>query len=161
MKRKAPKQVFVPVNSGRVQKNVPANMTVVDQNIVNNGNHSREKEIINVEESGTKSPQVKKGDNATYVNNEINLPAAQLEIRQLEPVLTPLSPRTIQLQQDAVLENELNNNLDSEGEDFTNSSSQGSLVKDSQCDDERIRMDIAVTSMPDFDLARQDTSKAS
>jgi hypothetical protein len=149
MKRKAPnapKQVFVPVNNGRVQKNVPTNMPVVE----NTENHSRDNAIINVEEY-SRSPQVEKGDNANSGTNETILPAAQLENQQLEPVLTPLSPRTIQLQQDAILENELDNSLDSEEGEFTDSSSQGSLVRDSQCDD-----DIAVTSMPN--LARQDTS---
>jgi hypothetical protein len=126
-----------------VQNIVPANMPVVE----NNENNSRDNVIVHVEES-SKSPQVEQ-DHANSGGEEII--AAQLENQQPEPVLTPLSPRTIQLQRDAILENELNNSLDSEEGDFNDSSSQGSLVRDSQCDD-----DIAVTSMPN--LARQDTS---
>ncbi|WJX63397.1 hypothetical protein P8452_48286 [Trifolium repens] len=146
MKRKvpnAPKQVYVPVTNDRVQKTIPANMPVVE----NNENNSRDNVVVNVEES-SKSPHVEQ-DHVNSGGKEIIV--AQLENQQTEPVLTPLSPRTIQLQQDAILENELNNSLDSAEGDFSDSSSQGSLVRDSQCDD-----DIAVTSMPN--LARQDTS---
>jgi hypothetical protein len=79
-----------------------------------------------------------------------------MENRQLEPVLTPLSPRAIQLKQDALLENELNNNMMSESD--SDSCSQGSLVKDSQAAEDNNQKAIVVATMPDFAL--QDSSLA-
>jgi hypothetical protein len=157
LKRKipsVPKQVFVPVKGGRMQQNGPTNMPVVDQNIATNGNISREKEIINVEDSGVKSINMaEKGNNESSINKDLTLSDAHLEIQQKEPVLTPLSPRTKQLQHDAQLEN-----LNSDGDtDFSDSSSQGSMVKDSHCDDDRTRNAIVV-SLPD--LAMQGTIRA-
>ncbi|WJX52230.1 hypothetical protein P8452_38362 [Trifolium repens] len=106
-------------------------MPNIVQNVVTNVESSRENEIINVEDSGVKSPQVNLTDKVNKdisVNNEQSQPAEQLlKNRQLEPVLTPLSPRSIQLQQDAMLQKELNDNLNFEAEnvfDFTETSSQ-------------------------------------
>jgi hypothetical protein len=133
LKRKTPnvpKQVFVPVKGSKVQQNDTHNKPVVNQET--NGNSSREKEIINVEDSGVKSPQInmaEKINNEPSINNDRTVSDAHLEIQQMGPVLTPLSPRTIQLQQDARLENELNSVGDTE---FSDSSSQGSIVKDSR-----------------------------
>jgi hypothetical protein len=142
----APKQIFVPVTSGRVQQNT---LPVVAQHEVNKHN-SKDNEVINVEESSVRSPQINmadKGDNATPVNNDLTFSDTQMENRQLEPVLTPLSPRTIQQNQDALLEHELNNN-DSDSD----SCSQGSLVKDSQAAEDNNLKAIVVASMPDFAL---------
>ncbi|WJX56329.1 hypothetical protein P8452_41996 [Trifolium repens] len=144
----APKQVFVPVKSGRVQQ---TDVPVVTHNAANNENNNSINPIIAVEESRSKSSQlnmVDKGDQATSINNEILLSEAQMGNRQLEPVLSPLSPRTIQIQQDNLLEKELNEGMVSESDD---SSSQGSIVKDSQDVDNRNKA-IVVVSMPDLSL---------
>jgi hypothetical protein len=144
----APKQVFVPVKSGRVQQ---TDVPVVTHNAANNENNNSINPIIDVEESRSKSSQlnmVYKGDQATSINNEILLSEAQMGNRQLEPVLSPLSPRTIQIQQDNLLEKELNEGMVSESDDF---SSQGSIVKDSQDVDNRNKA-IVVVSMPDLSL---------
>jgi hypothetical protein len=148
----APKQVFVPVKSGRVQQ---TDVPVVTHNAANNENNNSINPIIDVEESRSKSSQlnmVDKGDQATSINNEILLSEAQMGNRQLEPVLSPLSPRTIQIQQDNLLEKELNEGMVSESDD---SSSQGSIVKDSQDVDNRNKA-IVVVSMPDFALQNVD-----
>jgi hypothetical protein len=148
----APKQVFVPVKSGRVQQ---TDVPVVTHNAANNENNNSINPIIDVEESRSKSSQlnmVDKGDQATSINNEILLSEAQMGNIQLEPVLSPLSPRTIQIQQDNLLEKELNEGMVSESDD---SSSQGSIVKDSQDVDNRNKA-IVVVSMPDFALQNVD-----
>ncbi|WJX67904.1 hypothetical protein P8452_52331 [Trifolium repens] len=114
IKKKAPsvpKQTFVPVTRGTVQHDT---LPVVIHQEVSKQN-SKDNEVIHVEESSARSPQVNmvdNGDNATPANNELILP--QMENRQLEPVLTPLSPRAVQRKQDALLEQELNNNSDSD-----------------------------------------------
>jgi hypothetical protein len=159
IKKKAPaepKQVNVPVKTGKVQQNKSNDMPNIVQNVVTNVESSRENEIINVEDSGAKSPQVNLTDKVNKdisVNNEQSQSAEQLlKNRQLEPVLTPLSPRSIQLQQDAMLQKELNDNLNFEAEnvlDFTETSSQGSIVKDSQCFNQSVSKAIVVAPLPD------------
>jgi hypothetical protein len=158
-KRKAtvePKQIYVPVKTSRVQQTKPNDMPILVQNAVTNVESSRENEIINVEDSGVRSPQINttgRVNNDISVNNEQSqLAEKHLENRPLEPVLTPLSPRSIQLQQDALLEEELNDNLNFEAAndlDFAETSSQGSIVKDSQCLNQRVSKDIVVASLPD------------
>jgi hypothetical protein len=148
----APKQVFVPVNSGRLQQN---NMNDGIHNTATNENNNKEIAVINVEESGSRSPQINMVDqenNAETVNNV----TPNADAAQLEPVLTPLSPRTIQLQQDDILEKELNDNMDSESV----SSSQGSIVKDSQGVEDKNKA-IVVSSMPFQDTTTHDVAGAS
>jgi hypothetical protein len=142
----APKQTFVPVTRGKVQHDT---LPVVVQHELNKQNN-KDNEVIHVEESSVRSPQINmvdNGGNATPVNNDLTFSDTQMENRQLEPVLTPLSPRTIQQNQDALLEHELNNN-DSDSD----SCSQGSLVKDSQAAEDNNLKAIVVASMPDFAL---------
>ncbi|WJX18974.1 hypothetical protein P8452_08719 [Trifolium repens] len=148
----APKQIFAPVNGSKSQQN---NMTDVIHNTAENENHNREIAVINVEESGSKSPQINmvdQGNNATSVNND----TPQIDAVQFEPVLTPLSPRTIQLQQDALLEKELNENMDSESV----SSSQDSIVKDTQNVEDKNKA-IVVSSMPLQGTTTHDVASAS
>jgi hypothetical protein len=66
-----------------------------------------------------------------------------------------LSPRTIQLQQDARLENELNSDDEIT---FSDSSSQDSVVKDSRGDEGMTRNDISANALPV--LATQSTSRS-
>jgi hypothetical protein len=142
----APKKTFVPVTRGKVQHDT---LPVVVQHELNKQNN-KDNEVIHVEESSVRSPQINmvdNGGNATPVNNDLTFSDTQMENRQLEPVLTPLSPRTIQQNQDALLEHELNNN-DSDSD----SCSQGSLVKDSQAAEDNNLKAIVVASMPDFAL---------
>jgi hypothetical protein len=89
-----------------------------------------EKEIINVEKSGNKSPQhlIEAFNLADPVQEGTTF--KQQNMLETRPILAPVSPKSLLLAQDKQLENELN---DDDGDWSTDS--QASVVKDSQDDD--------------------------
>jgi hypothetical protein len=102
IRQKAPakKLAYVPISDGRVQHNR------------HNETSNAEKEIINVEESSSKSPQ----HLIEAINRDI-APADQVQeattskqqnILVSGPILAPVSPRSLLRAQDKQLENELN-----------------------------------------------------
>jgi hypothetical protein len=126
-----PKQIYVPTKDGRINQSNP-------NDVVN-----PEKEIINVEDTHSKSPQVNL-DCGNSNNNGSSSKISQnilVDNRQLEEtVLCPVSPRSLLREQDKQLEKDLNNveEVDEEFEDnnvntviLVESSSQ-SFVNDTQ-----------------------------
>jgi hypothetical protein len=118
----AKKQAYVPISDGRVQHNKHYETS------------NAEKEIINVEESSSKSPQ----HLIEAINRDI-APADQVQeattskqqnISVSRPILAPVSPRSLLRAQDKQLENELND----DDVDWS-TDSQESVVKESQDDD--------------------------
>ncbi|WJX12768.1 hypothetical protein P8452_03226 [Trifolium repens] len=92
------KKAYVPISDGRVQHNKPNEH---EQNNV-------EKEIINVEKSGNKSPQhlIEAFNPADPVQEGTTF--KQQNMLETRPILAPVSPKSLLLAQDKQLENELN-----------------------------------------------------
>jgi hypothetical protein len=117
------KKAYVPISDGRVQHNKSKE----------HEHNNVETEIINVEESGNKSPQ----HLIEAINRDL-VPAdpvqegttsKQHNMLVTGPILAPVSPKSLLLAQDKQLENELNDDGD------WSTDSQASVVKDSQDDD--------------------------
>jgi hypothetical protein len=114
------KKVYVPVNDGRMQTSNPTASNV-------------EKEIINVEDTSTKSPHHDSvGIHPNNVNGSMHREQEEAQSHQRNevntgPILEPVSPKSLSNFQDKQLENELNE----DSEDWC-TESQDSVVKDSQ-----------------------------
>jgi hypothetical protein len=117
------KKAYVPISDGRVQHNKSKE----------HEHNNVETEIINVEESGNKSPQ----HLIEAINRDLVLAdpvqegttSKQQNMLVTGPILAPVSPKSLLLAQDKQLENELNDDGD------WSTDSQASVVKDSQDDD--------------------------
>ncbi|KAK2403140.1 hypothetical protein QL285_052602 [Trifolium repens] len=124
-----PKQIFVPTNDRR-------NNQSKDKETAN-----VETEIINVEDSSSKSPQVLLGSNnkkdgeSSSKNLHIS-PTIQVDKRHLDvAILTPVSPRSLLREQDKQIEKELNDDFDENNANtiiLEENSSQDSFVNDTQ-----------------------------
>jgi hypothetical protein len=114
------KKAYVPVSDGRLQINKHKDSS-------NAG-----KEVINVEDSNSKTPQ-----HITDANNMEVVPiiadqgvASSKQVNlETQPILDPVSPKSLLREQDMQLEKELN-----DVEDDWSTDSQDSVVKDSQVD---------------------------
>jgi hypothetical protein len=124
-----PRQIFVPTKDRRNIQNKEKEPVNV------------ETEIINVEDSSSKSPQVLLGSNNKKVgeSSSKNLqisPTIQVGIRQLVvPILSHVSPRTLLRAQDRQIEQELNDDFEDNNDNtliLEENSSQDSFVNDTQ-----------------------------
>jgi hypothetical protein len=114
------KKAYVPVSDGRLQINKHKDSS-------NAG-----KEVINVKDSNSKTPQ-----HITDANNMEVVPiiadqgvASSKQVNlETQPILDPVSPKSLLREQDMQLEKELN-----DVEDDWSTDSQDSVVKDSQVD---------------------------
>jgi hypothetical protein len=115
-----PKQIFVQAKDGRVQQNKTNEVINV------------EKEIINVEDTSTKSPQADVNNKAhgSSSKNHVSSPVDQFEVGLEDAaILSPVSPRSLIREQDKALEQDLNANVNNE-----DTSSQDSFVDATQMD---------------------------
>jgi hypothetical protein len=115
-----PKQIFVQAKDGRVQQNKTNEVINV------------EKEIINVEDTSTKSPQADVNNKAhgSSSKNHVSSPVDQFEVGLEDAaILSPVSPRSLIREQDKELEQDLNANVNDE-----DTSSQDSFVDATQMD---------------------------
>jgi hypothetical protein len=115
-----PKQIFVPTKDGRVQQS-KANEVI-----------NVEKEIINVEDTSSKSPQAGVSNKAhgSSSKNHVSSPVDQFEVGLADAaILSPVSPRSMLREQDKELEQDLNDNLNDD-----DTSSQDSFVDATQMD---------------------------
>jgi hypothetical protein len=98
-----PKQVFVPTKDGRNQHSKPVEVINV------------EKEVINVEDTSSKSPHIIIEGNTSKetgpIRKIVEASPSQVGFRHVNTVLTPVSPRSLLRAQDRQLEQDLNANL--------------------------------------------------
>jgi hypothetical protein len=117
-----PTQIFVPTRDGRIQQSKPKEVINV------------EKEVINVQDTSSKSPQVISGginkEQGSSSKKHVSSPVEQFDVGLADAaILCPVSPKSILREQDKKFEQDLNTNLIDE-----KTSSQDSFVDATQVD---------------------------